>query len=124
VGATIDETRVSPIEELRSIASVVSNFQFFVTEKWQIASDKEGSHNTANIGSIKSIDKIVKGRGMFSKLGESWFDDYWMNYGKITVKDEKGKTKKISRLVDFVSYRQGDVSLVVPMSNEEIVEEA
>jgi hypothetical protein len=94
-----------------------------VTEKWKIASDKRGSGNTANIGSIKNIGRIVKGRGMFSKLGESWFDDYWMNYGKITIKDEKGETKKISRLVDFVNYRQGNASLVVPMSNEEIAEE-
>ncbi len=123
-GATIDETRVSRIEELRSIASVVSNFEFFVAEKWKIASDKEGSHNTANIGSIKNIESIVNGRGMFSKLGESWFDDYWMNYGKIIVKDEKGETKKISKLVDFVKYRQADVSRVVPMSNDEVVEEA
>ncbi len=22
---------------------------------------------------------------MFSNLGEEWFDDYWMNYGKITI---------------------------------------
>jgi hypothetical protein len=47
-----------------------------------------------------------------------------MNYGKIVVKNEKSETRKISRLVDFVSYRQGDVSLVVPMSNEEVVAEA
>jgi hypothetical protein len=123
-GATIDETRVGRIGELKSIASVVSNFEFFVAEKWQIASDKEGSHNTANIGSIKNISGIVNRCGMFSKLGESWFDDYWMNYGKITITDAAGETKKITKLVDFVRYRQGDVSLIVPMSNEECAEEA
>jgi len=26
------------------------------------------------------IEDMMKGRGMFSRLGESWFDDYWMNY--------------------------------------------
>lgn len=121
--ATIDETRVRHIGELRSITSVVSNFTFFVAEKWRIASDKEGSHNTANIGSIKNIENIVNGRGMFSKLGESWFDDYWMNYGKIAVKDKLGKTKKITKLADFVKYKRGNVSLVVPMSNGEDTEE-
>jgi Restriction endonuclease EcoRV len=123
-GATIDETSVRRINDLKSITSVVSNFEFFVAEKWKIASDKEGSHNTANIGSIKNIPDIVNGRGMFSKLGESWFDDYWMNYGMITIKDKKGKTKKITKLVDFVQYRKGDASLIVPMNNDEVEEEA
>jgi hypothetical protein len=123
-GATIDETRIHGIDELKSITSVVKNFEFFVAEKWRIASDKGGSGNTANIGSIKNIADIVDGHGMFSKLGESWFDDYWMNYGKITVKGLKGKTKTITKLADFVKYRKGDVSLIVPMSNDEGEEEA
>ena len=102
VGATIDETKAHAIDELHSIASVASNFHFFVTEKWKIASDKGGSGNTANIGSIKNIADIINSRGMFSKLGEHWFDEYWMNYKKITVQDEKGGTKKISTLREFV----------------------
>ncbi len=118
-GATIDETKAHSIDELHSIASVVRNFQFFVTEKWKIASDKGGSGNTANIGSINNIDDIINGRGMFSKLGEHWFDEYWMNYKKITVQDGKGGTKKISALRDFVEYKNGDVSLVVNKRNGE-----
>jgi hypothetical protein len=74
--ATIDETRSHGIDELHSIMSVVKNFQFFVAEKWQIASDKGGSGNTASIGSIKNIMHIIHGQGMFSKLGEHWFDQY------------------------------------------------
>jgi hypothetical protein len=57
--------------------------RILTVEKWKIASGKGGSGNTANIGSIKNIADIVAGRGMFSKLGESWFDDYWMNFKKI-----------------------------------------
>lgn len=119
-GATIDETRTHSIDELYSIAAVVKNFQFFVAEKWQIASDKGGSGNTANIGSINKIDDIINGQGLFSKLGEHWFDEYWMNYKKITVQDEKGGTKKISTLRDFVEYKGGDVSLIVHKSNGEL----
>ena len=52
-GATIDETRPCQLNELHSIISVISNIQFFVTEKWRIAGDKGGSGNTANIGSIQ-----------------------------------------------------------------------
>lgn len=118
-GATIDETKVHRMDELQSIASVVKNFQFFVTEKWKIASDKGGSGNTANIGSINNIADIIAGRGMFSKLGENWFDEYWMNYRKITIQDGKGGTKKISTLREFVAYKNGDVSLVVDKRNGE-----
>jgi len=118
-GSTIDETKAHSIDELYSIASVVKNFQFFVTEKWKIASDKRGSGNTANIGSINNIADIIAGKGMFSKLGENWFDEYWMNYKKITVQDGKGGTKKISTLREFVAYKNADVSLVVDKRNGE-----
>lgn len=112
-GASIDETKTHKIEELHSIASVARNFNFFVTEKWMIASDKGGSGNTANIGSINNIADIIAGKGMFSKLGEKWFDEYWMNYKKITIEDGKGGTKKISTLREFVKHKNGNVSLVV-----------
>ncbi len=55
---------------------------------------------------------------MFRLLGENWFDDYWMNYGKITVQDDTGKTTKITNLHDFVVYRGGDTSLVVPRASQ------
>jgi len=110
----LDETRTYGIDELHSIASVVKDFRFFVAEKWRIASHKSGSGNTANIGSVSKISDIVAGRGMFSRLGEQWSDDYWMNYGRITVTDERGRTKKITSLREFVRYRGGDEDLVVP----------
>ena len=115
--ADIDETKIVAIDDLQSISSVVKNFQFFVVEKWQIASDKSGSGNTANIGSINNINDIINGRGMFSALGEHWFDDYWMNYKKITVSDGKAGTKKIATLEEFVAYRNGDSSLIVYKRN-------
>jgi hypothetical protein len=113
----IDDTKIYSIDELHSIVSVVKSFQFFVVEKWEIASDKSGSGNTANIGSINNIDDIINGRGLFSKLGEHWFDDYWMNYKKIIITDSKGDTKKISNLKEFVAYRNGDISLIIEKRN-------
>ena len=115
--STIHETQIYNVNELRSIASVVKDFQLFVAEKWKIASDKSGSGNTANIGSINNVDDILNENGMFSKLGESWFDDYWMNYRKITIQDDRGSTNKITSLKEFVEYRKGDVSLIVPKYN-------
>ncbi len=117
--ASVDETHTHPIDDLQSISSVISNIQFFVAEKWKIAGDKGGSGNTANIGSISRIEDILNGNGMFAKLGEDWFDDYWMNFGKITIKGPDGKTKKINSLQEFVVYRGGDPSLIVARNNQE-----
>ena len=91
----------------------------FAAEKWRISSDKRGSGNTANIGSIQRIADIVSGNGMFAKLGEEWFDDYWMNYSKITIKTQSGETKRITSLEEFVTYRGGGTSLIVPRNNSE-----
>ncbi len=113
------ELRIHKLKELKSVTSVIGNFQFFFVEKWKIASDKSGSGNTANIGSINNIDDIVNGRGMFSKLGEKWFDDYWMNYNQITIADKAGGTKKITSLREFVKYRKGPEHLVIQKNNDE-----
>ncbi|WP_455647905.1 type II restriction endonuclease [Lonepinella koalarum] len=119
LSSNIDETKIFHLEQLSSITSVISNFQFFVVEKWKIASDKSGSGNTANIGSINNIQDIIRGNGMFSRLGEEWFDDYWINYKKIKTKQSDGSHKTISNLKDFVMYRQGDVRLIVDKNNRE-----
>ncbi len=47
----IGERKVTTIQNLKSITSVIKDFDFFTAEKWKIASDKQGSGNTANIGS-------------------------------------------------------------------------
>lgn len=113
----IDETKVYSLDKLKSISSVIGNFQFFVAEKWKIASDKSGSGNTANIGSINNIEDILCGNGMFSKLGEEWLDDYWINYRKIQIKQSDDKYKTINNLKDFVLYRNGNVDLIVCKNN-------
>ena len=114
---SVDETKSYALEDLDLIPSVIRDFQFFAAEKWRIASDRRGSGNTANIGSIDKITDILSGNGMFRLLGEKWFDDYWMNYGKITVQDDTGKIKKITNLHDFVTYRGGDTSLILPRAS-------
>lgn len=76
----IKDRQVTNIANLKSITSVIKDFDFFVAEKWKIASDRRGSGNTANIGSINDINDLKAGNGVFSKLGEEWFDEYWINY--------------------------------------------
>jgi len=76
----IDERRIYKLDDLLDIVSVAQNFQFLLQEKWRIASDQPGSGNTKNIGSVKKIKDLMKGKGVFAEFGVEVFDDYWMNY--------------------------------------------
>lgn len=76
----IDERKLYNLENLGEIISVVKDITFFVQEKWKIATDRPGSGNTKNIGSISLIEDLINGNGIFAELGEEVFDDYWMNY--------------------------------------------
>ncbi len=86
--------------DLKNIPSVISDLEVFAQEKWEIASDKSGSGNTANIGSITYIPDILKGNGVFAKLGEEWFNEYWQNYGNIVFKG-----KKITDLKTYLQFK-------------------
>lgn len=100
----IGEREVTKVENLKSITSVIKDFEFFAAPKWKIASDKQGSGNTANIGSITDIEDLKNGNGVFSKLGEQWFDEYWMNYGTATMIKE-GKSVKVKSIWDFLEFK-------------------
>lgn len=100
----VGEREVTTVKNLKSITSVIKDFDFFAAEKWKIASDKQGSGNTAKIGSVVDIDDLKNGNGIFSKLGEEWFDEYWINYGSATMIKE-GKTIKIATLKDFLEFK-------------------
>lgn len=76
----IDERRAYQLADLQDIVSVVRDFTFLFQEKWRIASDRPGSGNTKNIGSVKDIRTLVEGNGPFAPYGHEVFDDYWMNY--------------------------------------------
>lgn len=99
-----EETHIYSIDEIESIPAVIKNFLFFAEEKWKIASDKSGSGNTANIGSIQKIDDILNGNGVFAKADEELFDDYWTNFGKIEIL-VNGKRKKLSSFEEYLQYR-------------------
>lgn len=108
-----EETRVYSIDDVEKIPSVIRNFIFFAEEKWRIASDKGGSGNTANIGSIQKIDDILNGNGVFAKAGEELFDDYWCNFGKIEI-NMNGKRKKLSSFEEYLTYRSLPLELNNP----------
>lgn len=100
----VGEREITTVKNLKSITSVIKDFDFFAAEKWKIASDKQGSGNTANIGSIVDIKDLKNENGVFSQLGEEWFDEYWINYGSATMlKDDK--PVKITSLKDFLEFK-------------------
>lgn len=115
-----EELKIYDINELASIPSTIKNFIFFAEEKWKIASDKGGSGNTANIGSIKKISDILAGNGVFSKAGEEIFDDYWSNFHKIEIENtkKKGERKKLSSFEEYLSYRSMSADLNNPMASK------
>ena len=53
---------------------------------------------------IKSYE-LDHENGVFKSFGEPIFDDYWINYGKIVMRLANGKTKKITKLNDFLKYK-------------------
>lgn len=100
----IGERKVTKIEKLKSITSVIKDFEFFTAPKWKIASDSQGSGNTANIGSVKNIEDLKAGSGVFSKLGEKWFDEYWINYGTATM-IRNGEAIKVTSIWGFLEFK-------------------
>ncbi len=99
-----DECRCYSLDHLEDMVSVVRDITFFVQEKWRIATDRPGSGNTKNIGSVSSIDDLVNGNGVFANLSEDVFNDYWMNY---LTPDMARKAELVKPYYkDLASYRK------------------
>lgn len=101
-----EEKTVYSLDDLQQIESVVRDFQFFVQPKYKIASASPGSGNTKNIGSTNDIEKLIKGEGVFSSLGEDVYNDYWMYY----LTKDMAKALEIRRpytdLKSYFDYKQ------------------
>lgn len=113
-----EETKIYTVDEVEKIPAVIHHFTFFAEEKWRIASDKGGSGNTANIGSIQKIDDILLGNGVFAKAGEELFDDYWVNFGKMQIPAKDGTYKKLSSFSEYLEYRGLSMELNNPKAKK------
>jgi hypothetical protein len=120
----IDERKVYDIADISDIPSVAHNFQFFLQEKYRIASDGPGSGNTKNIGSTKYQDRLINGTGVFARLGVEVFDDYWMNYRTRAMAREDGfEVPPYTNLKSYQAYKkQGAGILTIP--EDEVESEA
>ena len=112
------DSKIYPVNEIGNIPAVIRDFIFFAAEKWRIASDKSGSGNTANIGSIQYIDDILTGNGVFAKAGEEFFNDYWINFGRIIIPYADGKYKRLSSFSEYLRYRGLPESLNNPRKSK------
>jgi histidinol phosphatase-like enzyme len=115
-----NEKSVYSIDELEQIESVIRDFQFFVQPKYKIASATKGSGNTRNIGSTKNINELLNGTGIFSKLGENIFDDYWMYFVDEQSSKESGSPRPYKNLKSYLEYKER--GLEVLKLNKEIIE--
>jgi hypothetical protein len=112
----IDEYTVYEIDDLSKIPSVAQDFEFFLHEKYRIASDLPGSGNTRNIGSTHQLERLLNGTGVFAQLGIDIFDDYWMHYRTQAMAREEGFLRPPYRnLKEYQDYkRQGAAILNLP----------
>lgn len=88
------------LDQLADIPLPFDNVEFFVQEKWRISSDRAGSGNTTNIGSILGrINDFRTGSGPF--VSEEEFLEYWRSYGR-TADDRTD----FSNIADFRNFKQ------------------
>ncbi len=90
------------IKSIDKVIAPIRNVEVIIWQKWQLASDRPGSGNTANIGSVRSLEDLRKGQGTFTRFGEKGkerFEDYWRNF------DWK-RPRKYSGLDGYLMWRK------------------
>lgn len=86
------EPEIVKVTKLDKVVAPITDVELVIRQKWQIASDRPGSGNTTNIGSITDIEKLRKGHGVFTQFGEKGkkvFEDYWRNFDRNTPRKYK-----------------------------------
>lgn len=107
----ITEIQIHTLDTFTQIQSVVRDFDFFLQEKWKIATDKAGSGNTKNIGSELNINKLKSGQGLFQRefkmQGQKIFDNYWMNYETKSMAKDVGRDKpQFNNIESYLKWKE------------------
>ena len=77
------KAEIIDVSLIDKVIAPIKNVEVIIWQKWQIASDRPGSGNTANIGSVRSLEALRKGQGIFTEFGDNGkdiFEDYWRNF--------------------------------------------
>lgn len=97
---------IVPITKLDDIVPVIKDIEIIVQPKYRIASERPGSGNTANIGSIWEIEKLQKGEGPFAKYGEEVFEDYWRNFVQLKTARDGGKKQPFRNIEEYLQWKK------------------
>ena len=91
---------VLTIDDLDYITPPIADVEVIIQEKWRIASDKPGSGNTANIGSVGQVEALRNGTGVFTRFedGRETFEDYWRSYDRFPP-------RKYSDVAQYLAWR-------------------
>lgn len=94
------------LDDRARVPAPFTDVEYFAQEKYRIASDRPGSGNTENIGSIiaGSVDEFRRGNGPFSNLGEEVFLDYWRNFPRYRTKG------KYTNLEEYLAWKRESAS--------------
>jgi len=98
------EPDVVKINDLDKVIAPINNVELIIREKWQIASDRPGSGNTTNIGSVTYIDALRDGKGTFTQFGEKGkeiFEDYWRNF-------DRNIPRKYNNIDEYLQWRKSN----------------
>jgi hypothetical protein len=101
-----DERKKFSLEDLQKIPSVIKDFKFFAQPKFRLATDRPGSGNTKNIGSVVKIDDLINGTGPFNDLGEEIFDDFWIYYLTKDMAKALEITRPYTNLKTYRAYKE------------------
>lgn len=80
----------------------IENVELIIHEKWRLASDRPGSGNTTNIGSIREIAALREGKGTFTRFGirgREIFEDYWRNF-------DRNVPRKYTNIEKYLAWRK------------------
>ncbi|MBM3118977.1 MAG: restriction endonuclease [Chloroflexi bacterium] len=96
------EPEVVNISNIDKVIAPITDVELIIREKWQIASDRPGSGNTTNIGSITEIEGLREGKGVFTKFeekGKEIFEDYWRNF-------DRNPPRKYKSVDEYLAWRK------------------
>lgn len=94
------------LDKIESITPAIKNIEIIIQEKYKIASDRPGSGNTANIGSALDINVLKNGIGVFSKLGEKKFEEYWRGFSTKRDSTIAGRQQPYRNITQYREWRK------------------
>lgn len=97
---------VRPIDEFEDIEPAIEDIEVIIQEKWRIASERPGSGNTANIGSVTNLRILRDGTGPFVRYGQAVFLDYWRNFITQGEARKLGQEQPFRNIDEYLDWRK------------------